>query len=149
VLSPDKVVINLTQAQVRGLVGISEEQFRSWRNAFAPLKARQGQSPQFGMGDVLAMAIVAELVESYGAKISKLVPIADQLFEVCTHLAGLNDHHATFLLISRNGVTTARTDAVSLIEASFVIPVTPLKSRIQQAVLTARGIDAQLSLAGL
>jgi hypothetical protein len=149
-LSPDEVVINLTQAQVRTLVGISEEQFRSWRNAILPLKGRSGQSPQFHMGDVLAMMIIADLVDSYGAKISKLTEISTQLFELCAQFVQRQGSHPTFLIITPKSVTAATTDALPAVnEPSFVIPLDRFRTRMEKALMSAHGDDGQLSLSGI
>jgi hypothetical protein len=149
-LSPDEVVINLTQAQVRTLVGISEEQFRSWRNAILPLKGRSGQSPQFHMGDVLAMMVIADLVDSYGAKISKLTEISTQLFELCAQFVQQQGSHLTFLIVTPKSVTAATSATLPAVnEAYFVIPLGPFRTRMEKALMSAHGDDGQLSLSGI
>jgi hypothetical protein len=141
--------MNLTQAQVRHLVGITEEQFRSWRNAFVPLQGRSGQSPQFGLGDVLALLVIAELVETYGAKVSKLTNISTHLFHTCGQLVESSDC-ATLLMITPDFVKVATSDALQMVDAlAFIVPLHVIRARMQTAIMSASCDDEQLSLNGI
>jgi hypothetical protein len=137
--------MNLTQAQVRHLVGITEEQFRSWRNAFVPLQGRSGQSPQFDVSDVLALLVIAELVETYGAKVSKLTTVSTLLFEKCGQLVQTNDR-TTVLIITSEFVKVATTDSLPTVDAlAFIVPLHVIKAKMETAIMASHG-DAQLSL---
>lgn len=72
----------LTQAQVRQLVEISEETFRTWRDVLPMLKRPKGK-PAFSLGDVLALRILRDMVTVLGMKISTVGPYGPELFELC------------------------------------------------------------------
>lgn len=141
--------MNLTQAQVRHLVGITEEQFRSWRNAFVPLQSRSGQAPQYDLGDVLTLLVIAELVEAYGAKVSRLAPISSLLFEKCSQLVR-SDDRASFLIVTPKVVRVISPETLHTLDSSsFVVPLRTMRSKMQSAILSASRNDDQLSLQGI
>ncbi len=146
VLDPDFPVLKLTQAQLRDLVGINEEQYRSWRQALPPLRNRSGRSQQFGGSDVLALLIIEAIVERYGAKISKFSDIAFLLFDRCEELLR-SPGPMTHIVISPDRVTLAApaTLAARLEDVGFVVPIRPLLNRITAPLLEANREEAQLT----
>lgn len=80
----------LTQAQVRQLVEISEETFRTWREVLPMLKRPKGK-PAFSLGDVLALRILRDMVNVLGMKISTVGPYGPELFEICDEAIGAHE----------------------------------------------------------
>ncbi|MBE0580001.1 hypothetical protein [Devosia sp.] len=72
-----------TQSQIRELLSISVDTFRTWRDAIPALSGHRGHAPSFMPGDVVALAIVAELVNGFGVRIGTLSSQFEQLFEAC------------------------------------------------------------------
>ncbi|MDR7155753.1 hypothetical protein J2W40_002589 [Sphingobium xenophagum] len=77
------VPVNYTPGQLRDAVGISQETYRHWKKAIAPLRREAGHSPCFSAGDLLATAIVKILVSDYGMRVSALSALADGVFGEC------------------------------------------------------------------
>lgn len=84
-------------AQAKEVIGISEETFRHWRRALAPLSGKRGYGPCFTPGDLLALKVVAKL-HSFGIQVRHLAPHAEALFQICSQGAwfGLDDKAVVF-----------------------------------------------------
>jgi hypothetical protein len=76
------VPVNFTQAQVRKFVNLSPETVRHWRRVL-PALARRPKRATFSHGDLVAMAVISELVERLGIKVSALVPVSEDIFKTC------------------------------------------------------------------
>jgi len=72
-----------TQGQIRELLSISVDAFRTWRDTIPALAMHKGHAPTFTPGDVVAMAIVAELVRDFGIRVGTVGARMDQLFREC------------------------------------------------------------------
>ena len=72
-----------TPGQLRQLLALPQETFRHWKKAIPPLADRNGYTPCFSPGDLLALALIKELVDDAGVKVSALAQITPQLFDVC------------------------------------------------------------------
>jgi len=79
--------LKLTPGQVREALQISQDTFRGWRAALAPLSGRSGYTPCFSLADILALAIVKTIVEGAGVRIGALRPVAPALFELTNQTA--------------------------------------------------------------
>lgn len=72
-----------TQSQIRELLSISVDAFRTWRDVIPALTMHKGHAPSFTPGDVVAMAIVSELVRDFGIRVGSLGNRFDLLFREC------------------------------------------------------------------
>ena len=77
------MTVKFTPGQLRGVVNIPPETYRHWKKALAPLRRDRGHSPCFTPGDLVAVAVVRELSNDLGMRVSVLASIADSLFELC------------------------------------------------------------------
>lgn len=75
--------MKFTQLQVREIIGLSQETLRYWRRILPPLQGRKGKSARFTAGDILALLIINEVVDSFGVNIAVIASISSQLFEQC------------------------------------------------------------------
>jgi len=131
-----------TQSQVRVLLGVSVETFRHWREALPALRRHKGHGPTFTPGDVVALAIVSDLVRLFGVRISVLAPRMEDLFSACHGRSWLALETSTVLvgpkairIVSREKKDLADADALSL-----VIQFSPVVDRLRSK-LHATEID--------
>lgn len=134
--------MRFTQSQIRELLSISVDALRTWRDAIPALAAHKGHAPSFTPGDVVAMAIVAELVRNFGVRVSSVGSRFDQLFREC---------HGKSWLSLETCVVLIEADRIRLVSASaparpspdastLCVPCGPIVSRLQSA-LTATEAD--------
>lgn len=75
--------VRYTQGQVRDLLQVPVETLRRWRGGVPALAAHRGHGPTFSSGDLVALAIISDLVNIYGLRVNSLSARLDQLFELC------------------------------------------------------------------
>lgn len=137
-----------TQSQVRLLLSISVETFRTWREAVPALSKHKGHSPTFTPGDVIALAVIAELVGAYGVRISAIAPRLDSLFEACRNQSWPALDTCLVILTK---------DSVRLLGGSerrsgwndssaLVVACAPIVTRLRAALVAAEPEDAQGTL---
>ena len=73
-----------TPAQAQETLSLSPATFRHWKTALPPLSGRNGYSPCFTPGDLLAMAVVKTLTEDIGIRVGNLRGLAIELFGHCS-----------------------------------------------------------------
>src|SRR5579862_7066425 len=73
-----------TTSQVRAVLGLSSETLRYWRRCLVPLSSKPGgKAARFDIGEILALAIVAKLVNALRIDVGAIAPIAEQIFATC------------------------------------------------------------------
>jgi hypothetical protein len=78
-------VLNVAYARSGSeVLGLSPDTFRHWKHALPPLGGRNGYTPCFSPGDLLAMALIRTLTEDLGIRVGKLDELSTQLFEQCS-----------------------------------------------------------------
>lgn len=131
-----------TQSQIRELLSISVDALRTWRDAIPALGSHKGHAPSFTPGDVVATAIVAELVRDFGMRVSTVGGRLDQLFKEC---------HGKSWLALETCAAMIDSDGIRLVDAgtfsrplpdtsTLFVPCGPIISRLQ-SVLTATEAD--------
>lgn len=131
-----------TQSQIRELLSISVDAFRTWRDTIPALAQHKGHAPSFTPGDVVAMAIVAELVRDFGMRVGTVGDRFDQLFQACGGKSWLS---------LENCVALFEGDRFRLVDASLAylrspdastlcVPCAPIIARLR-AALTATEVD--------
>ena len=91
-----------TQSQIRELLSISVDAFRTWRDAIPALALHKGHAPSFTPGDVVAMAIVAEPVRDLGVRVGTVGDRFDQLFKECRGRSWLSLENCVALIEADN-----------------------------------------------
>lgn len=71
-----------TQVQVRKVLDLLPETIRHWRKVLPPL-SRRPRRVRFSQGDLVALAVVRELVRNLGLNSSALAPSATAIFSLC------------------------------------------------------------------
>ncbi len=131
-----------TQSQIRELLSISVDAFRTWRDAIPALALHKGHAPSFTPGDVVAMAIVAELVRNFGVRVGTVSGRFDQLFKECRGRSWLSLESCVALIEADNfrlidaNAAHRRSPDTSIIS----VPCAPIIGRLRSA-LTASEID--------
>lgn len=131
-----------TQSQIRELLSISVDALRTWRDAIPALATHKGHAPSFTPGEVVAVAIVADLVRDFGIRVGTVGDRFDQLFRECRGKSWLS---------LENCVALIEVDSIRLVDAgaparpspdasTLCVPCGPIVSRLRSA-LTATEAD--------
>jgi hypothetical protein len=75
--------MKFTPGQAQQMLQLSPATFRHWKIAFPPLGGRNGYTPCFSPGDLLAMALIKTLTETVGIRPGHLDRVSVVLFEHC------------------------------------------------------------------
>ncbi|MBM7321943.1 hypothetical protein JS562_02040 [Agrobacterium sp. S2] len=134
-----------TQSQIRDLLSISVDAFRTWRDAIPALAVHKGHTPSFTPGDVVAVAIVAELVRDFGVRVGTIGGRFDQLFRECRGKSWLS-LEACVALIEADSIRLV--DAATFTRPSpdastLCVPCRPIVSRLQSALTDTEADLAQ------
>lgn len=86
--------IQFTQEQARDIAQVSPGDVRAWRKAVPYLAAKPGKSARFTFADLVGLAIIGELTDGFGVRISDIGNGVDALFRALAdarpaHLEGL------------------------------------------------------------
>lgn len=134
-----------TQGQIRDLLAIPVETFRTWRGVLPALAQHRGHKPTFTPGDVVAMAVIAEIVRDYGVRIGTVGERLNKVVEACHGLSWLALQSCCVVI----DTTTARvssTDAITFRElgaTTMVVPCAPIVERLRESLIAAEAEDAQ------
>lgn len=76
--------MQFTTSQVRSALGLHSQTLRYWRTALTPLANKPGgKSARFGVGEILALAVVAKLVVNLRVDVGAISGIAQTIFDLC------------------------------------------------------------------
>jgi hypothetical protein len=127
--------VRFSQAQVREILELEPETVRYWRKCLPTLSARPRKAA-YGRADLLALAVVRELVHGLGIPASSLTPVADDLFRLCESRSWpylsrcrLRLENAR-LALEHAEATTGATEGCTVL-----IPLAPLVVRLGQTLL--------------
>ncbi|MDX8437100.1 hypothetical protein RFN25_27105 [Mesorhizobium abyssinicae] len=134
-----------TQSQIRELLSISVDAFRTWRDAIPALAMHKGHAPTFTPGDVVAMAIVAELVRDFGIRVGTVGDRFDQLFMECRQRSWLSLENCVALIEVDNFrlVDVNAPHRPSLDASSLRVPCGPIIARLRSALIATENDGAQ------
>ncbi|MER9336789.1 hypothetical protein NKJ06_22785 [Mesorhizobium sp. M0293] len=134
-----------TQSQIRELLSISVDAFRTWRDAIPALAMHKGHAPSFTPGDVVAMAIVAELVRDFGVRVSTVGDRFDQLFMECRGRSWLSLENCVALIeVDNLRLVDVNAPHRSSLDASTLsVPCAPIISRLRSALTATETDDVQ------
>ena len=137
-----------TQGQVRDLLGVPVETLRRWRDGLSALARHKGHGPTFSPGDVVALALTADLVNIYGVRVNTLAARLDQLLDLC---------HGCSWLTLESCVIVISADETRMIQAEdprrdrangtvLSIPCRPIVERLRTQLVAAEINDPQARL---
>lgn len=125
-----------TQGQIRELLSISVDAFRTWRDAIPGLVVHKGHAPSFTPGDVVAMAVVGELVRDFGVRVGTLGARFDQLFRECRDRTWLSLERCV-VIIEADGirlVDTATEHRLAPNASTINVPCAPIVAHLRAAL---------------
>lgn len=137
-----------TQGQVRDLLDVPIETLRRWRDGLSALAGHKGHGPTFSPGDVVALALTADLVKIYGVRVNTLAARLDELFELC---------HGCSWLTLEACVIVISADETRMMQAGdprrdvadgtvLSIPCRPIVQRLRTKLVAAEIDDPQTRL---
>lgn len=134
-----------TQSQIRSLISISVDDFKTWRKIIPALAGHKGHGPTFTPGDVIALAIVAEFVRDFGIRVGTVAAQFDRLFTACHGRSWLS-LESCIVLIQADGVRLVDADnefPVTQNRTTIAVPCAPIIWRLQAALTTTEVETAQ------
>lgn len=139
--------MKFTPAQVRSIVGISDETLRYWKRRLFPLEGKRGHTPCYTHGELLALMVINLLVREFGMDISTLGAHAEALFKACHQSQWLRISDS-MLVVSTNKTRVYLVESIPTTEFSEPCVVIPLGAVLEQlkTSLVEQDGDAQLEL---
>lgn len=137
-----------TQGQARDLLDVPVETLRRWRAGVPALLKHRGHGPTFSPGDVVALAIVSDLVNLYGVRVNSLSARIDQLFELC-HGCSWVTLETCILVITPDHIrfTPPAGDRWDQAEGTILmIPVRPIVARLRTKLVASETGEPQARL---
>lgn len=137
--------MRFTQGQIRELLSIPVETFRTWRGAIQALTQHRGHGPTFTPGDVVAIAVIAELVRDYGVRISAVEDRMDKVVNACHDLSWL-ELDPCCIVVGRDFAKICILESLTLQNESdpiLVVPCSPIIGRLRESLLAAEPENAQ------
>lgn len=129
-----------TQGQVRDLLDLSVDGFRTWRELIPALVAHKGHGPTFTPGDVVVLAIIGELVKDYGVRVGLMADRFDRLFAECRGQSWVS-LETCIVMFSRDAIRVTDASAPQAPGAdaatAIVIPCAPIVARLRTALVTS------------
>ena len=142
------MAIRYAPGQLRNAAAISQETYRHWKKALAPLRRGSGQSQCFTAGDLLAVVIVRRLTTDFGIRVSAISTVAEALFATCNTTPWPNLEQGTLVVDLANGHLRfmRETNHVVSERPALVIPLRPMVEHLRGALLTEDDLDRKKRL---
>ncbi|WP_058249050.1 MULTISPECIES: hypothetical protein [Roseobacteraceae] len=134
-----------TQSQIRELLSISVDAFRTWKTAIPALASHKGHAPSFTPGDVVSLAIVAEMVRDFGMRVGTMGNRFDQLFSECQGRSWLSLENCVAMMEADN----CRLVEISLVQrqplevSTHCVPCAPIIARLRSSLMAVEVEQAQ------
>jgi hypothetical protein len=140
--------MKFTPGQVQETLRLSPAAFRHWKNALPPLGGRNGYSPCFSPGDLLAMAIVKSLTEDIGIRVGNLSGLAIPLFEHCSRNSWTALERLALLIRPLSGSVTSVPEAQlpTQDEPTIVLALRPIIAELRARLLLEQQENTQETL---
>jgi DNA-binding transcriptional MerR regulator len=136
--------MNFTPGQVQEMLGLSPATFRHWKKELPPLRGRNGYTPCFSPGDLLAIALIKLLTEEIGISVSRLSDLAIEVFKhLSQSWAGL-ERSVLVIEPTRHRVSTApETQALIFDAPAITVPLRPIVASLRERLLREQPDDQQ------
>ena len=134
-----------TQSQIRQLLDIPVETFRTWRDAVPALRRHRGHGPTFAPGDVIALAVLTEAVRLFGVRVGSIGVRLDELFATCNVMSWLALESCVVMIEAERVRVIPADDArrVATEQATLVVPCAPIVDRLRGSLLASEPVDRQ------
>jgi hypothetical protein len=129
--------MKFTPGQVQETLQLSQATFRHWRRALPPLGGRNGHTPCFTSGDLLAMAVVKAITEDGGTRVGRLHGVAGALFEHCAGSSWAALERSTLIIeLSRARVNSVpEIQPVPVDRLAIILPYRPIIAALRERLL--------------
>lgn len=132
-----------TPAQLKEVLGITEETLRHWRRSFASLQGKRGYGPCFTPGDLLALKVVTQL-HALGISVGQLKSVAKDLFDVCSQGVWSNVENKVLVFDGQHmEVVTAGEEGRWAQQTRIAVPLKSLVLQLQRRLSEEEGRQAQ------
>jgi hypothetical protein len=115
--------------QMQELSGVRREQFRHWRKVLPPLMGRDGRADAYTFAEVLALTVIAQLVDGLGMPVAQLKGVAGDLFALFSENEDVGAL-PEMLYVTQHGELVATTEPNCEVFAS--IRVMPTFARVRE-----------------
>ena len=139
------MAVKYTPGQLRSATAISQQTYRHWKKALAPLRREAGHSPCFTAGDLLAVAIVRSLTADFAVRVRAISSVAEALFETCNATPWPILERGKLLVDLPNGRLQFLQEADNVVCGTpvLIIPLRSMVGHLRGALLTEEGFDGQ------
>jgi hypothetical protein len=129
--------MKFTPGQVQDTLHLSQATFRHWKGALPPLGGRNGYTPCFTSGDLLAMAVVKALTEDVGVRVGRLHGVAGALFEHCTGNSWAALERSTLIieLSPARVFSVSESQPVPVDRLAIILPYRPIIAELRERLL--------------
>jgi hypothetical protein len=136
-----------TQAQIREVTRLTKEGFRHWKRVLPALEARSGRGALFSYGDIVALAVIKTIVDTFGVQIAILKDQVQLLFDTCNKGNWVILGSEIVVIGGEQGVSFLASENFDKVGAQPIIcvPLSPIVARIR-AVLTGDHPQQELPL---
>lgn len=126
-------------------LGLSKQQWRTYRAALPELNKEAGRAACFGAGDVLATSVAQIVTEELGCSLSKLTPLSREIFRLCGETAWPQLERSHLVLAFNTKRVSLASEGMPPADLSVCVALDPLITRFRKAFLNVEP-DHQSSL---
>ncbi|MBS4018717.1 MAG: hypothetical protein KGZ68_10820 [Dechloromonas sp.] len=130
---------------------MNEQTLRYWKRTYSALAGRRGYGPCYTFSEVLVLLVTKHLVEQLGVNVSKLEPIAVELFEACKSSVLLlsGSDHTVYIDVARMVIVPNNSSEKLAGGVRIELSLPDLGRELRARILDSLGDDeaAQMSLA--
>lgn len=140
--------MKFTPGQVQDMLGLSPATFRHWKKGLPPLRGRNGYTPCFSPGDLLAIALIKTLAEEVGVNVSRLSGLAIDLFRHLSQPWAALERSILVIEPTRHRVsTTPEAQTIGVFDTlTIAIPLRPIIASLRERLLLEKPEDQQETL---
>lgn len=131
--------LRFNTAQMQQLSRVNREQLRHWRKVLPPLEGRDGRSDTYSFTEVVALAVLEELVNGLAVSVSHLSAFSSDLFALLSESPELSSISDTLYLTKEGNLSIDIPEA----DVFVTVHVHPFIERIKSSLSTTP--KAQLS----
>lgn len=130
-------IIHFTQEQARQLTGVTPGDLRHWKTCVPYLAEKSGKAARFSFADLVGLAVVSDLVGTYGLRVTSVSGAVQALFQALDASRPALLDQSVAILTPSTAVLVRREDVSEHLfaAASLVLPCAPLVSKLQTGLV--------------
>lgn len=139
------MAVRYTPGQLRNAIAISQQTYRHWKKALAPLRRGAGHSPCFTAGDLLAVAVVRCLTADFAIRVGAVSVVAEVLFEICNAKPWPTLERGKLIVDLADGRLWLCQEGENVVceAAALVVPLKSMVAHLRSTLLTGSEIIGQ------